>query len=109
MRPHPNLTRRVRIPGSKPLLAILILALLVRVGAVALTPDYMPLFDARDFDRHAASIADGDGYPPPQLGTVGPTAFRPPVYPLTLGAVQAVGLGLTAERLLGVLFGVATV
>jgi 4-amino-4-deoxy-L-arabinose transferase-like glycosyltransferase len=94
---------------SKPLLAILAVALLIRVAAVAATPDYLPLFDARDFERHAQSIADGHGYPPPQLGTVGPTAFRPPLYPVALAAVRAVGLGLTTERLLGALLGVATV
>jgi 4-amino-4-deoxy-L-arabinose transferase-like glycosyltransferase len=94
---------------SKPLLAILAVALLVRVGAIALTPDYVPLFDAADFHRIAASIADGNGYPPPQLGTEGPTAFRPPAYPTALAVAQVLGLGLTAERLLGALFGVLTV
>lgn len=76
---------------------------------IAATPDFEPIFDAADFDRHAASIADGDGYPSAQLGTAGPTAFRPPAYPVALAFVQKLGGGWTAERVAGALLGVATV
>ncbi|HKP90199.1 MAG TPA: glycosyltransferase family 39 protein [Thermoleophilaceae bacterium] len=99
----------MRLRGSKPLLAILGVALLVRIAVMVATPDFVPIFDAGDFHRHAASIADGHGYPRPQLGTEGPTAFRPPGYPVALAVVQTLGGGLTAERVLGALLGVVTV
>ena len=44
--------------GMKKLLA---LGLLVRLALIAATDDYKPLYDSADFDRHARSIADGDG------------------------------------------------
>jgi 4-amino-4-deoxy-L-arabinose transferase-like glycosyltransferase len=89
--------------------AMLAIALLVRIAVIVATPDVTPIFDAGDFQRHAVSIADGHGYPSPQLGTEGPTAFRPPLYPIALAAVRLLGGGLGAERVLGALLGVATV
>jgi 4-amino-4-deoxy-L-arabinose transferase-like glycosyltransferase len=89
--------------------AILVVALLARIGAIVATPDAQPIFDAADFQRHAVSIAAGDGYPPPQLPVHGPTAFRPPLYPVALAAVRAAGGGVGAERVLGALLGVASV
>jgi 4-amino-4-deoxy-L-arabinose transferase-like glycosyltransferase len=95
---------------STALLVILGIALVARVGAIVATPHYHPLFDAADYDRHAISIANGHGYPGPQAGPPDqPTAFRPPLYPLTLAAVHLLGGGWTAGRLLGALFGVAAV
>lgn len=91
------------------LLGILAVALVLRVGVIVATPDFVPLFDAADFHRHGASISAGEGYPTPQLGVDGPSAFRPPLYPLALAVVQFVGGGWTAERLLGALLGVAAV
>lgn len=88
---------------------ILVVALVARIGVLVATPDFEPLFDAADFDRHAESIANGDGYPRSQLGVDGPTAFRPPGYPVVLAAVDLVGGGWTAMRILGALLGVATV
>lgn len=97
---------RARPPTA--LLVILAVALLVRVGVIVATPDFEPIFDAADYERHAISLADGDGFGPSQFAP-GPTAFRPPLYPVALAVVQAVGGGWTAERLLGALLGVATV
>jgi Dolichyl-phosphate-mannose-protein mannosyltransferase len=90
-------------------------ALLVRVVVlVAVSDGYRPASDAFDFDRHAVSLAHGDGYPPalPQFGG-GASAFRPPAYPVTLAAVDvATGnpsdrarwtLGLALNVLLGAL------
>jgi 4-amino-4-deoxy-L-arabinose transferase-like glycosyltransferase len=88
---------------------ILAVALVARVGVIVATPHFVPIFDAADFHRHAHSIAAGNGYPPPQLGLRGPTAFRPPLYPVVLAVVQKLGGGWTAERVLGALLGVATV
>jgi 4-amino-4-deoxy-L-arabinose transferase-like glycosyltransferase len=95
---------------STALLLILGLALLARVAVIVATPDYVPMFDAADYDRHAVSIADGHGYPGPQMGpSTQPTAFRPPLYPVALAGVHVLGGGWTAERVLGALFGVAAV
>jgi 4-amino-4-deoxy-L-arabinose transferase-like glycosyltransferase len=99
----------MRPPASAALPAILALALLLRIGVIVATPDFFPIYDAGDYDRHARSIADGDGYPG-ALGTPGgPTALRPPLYPLALAAVYELGGGWTAGRLLGALLGVVTV
>jgi 4-amino-4-deoxy-L-arabinose transferase-like glycosyltransferase len=70
---------------------------------------YRPEQDAFDYDRHARSIASGDGYP--ESGYVvegGATALRPPGYPYFLGAVYAVsgdsiGAGRFANVVLGAL------
>jgi Dolichyl-phosphate-mannose-protein mannosyltransferase len=84
-------------------LALLALALLVRVGAVVATPDYVPRHDDRDYDRLACWVAE-HGLPPdrsppfPRPAPAGcathapsgaPTAYRPPLWPLVLGAVYA--------------------
>jgi 4-amino-4-deoxy-L-arabinose transferase-like glycosyltransferase len=95
--------------ASSALLWILVVALVARVAVLVATPDYTPIFDAADYDRHAASIADGNGYPTSRLELGSPTAFRPPLYPLALVVVKKLGGGWTAERVLGALLGVATV
>src|SRR3954447_19714103 len=45
---------------------VLLLALALRLGYVALTPGYAIVDDARDYDTHARSIAAGDGFPRPR-------------------------------------------
>jgi 4-amino-4-deoxy-L-arabinose transferase-like glycosyltransferase len=68
---------------------LLLVALVLRLGYVAVTPDYRLVDDATDYDRHAASIARGDGYA--DVGLPGrKSAFRPPGYPYLLGAVYRV-------------------
>ena len=83
---------------------------------VAVSDGYRPAADAFDFDRHAVSLAHGDGYPPalPQFGG-GPSAFRPPGYPVALAVVD-VATGNPGDRtrwtaglLLGALLGTLTV
>ena len=93
------------------LVAILVVALATRVMVVLASPDYVPRFDSGDYDRHAQSIAVGDGYPLSAFtASPGPSAFRPPVYPYLLGGVYLVsGDSKTAGRLMGALLGVAAV
>lgn len=90
---------------------ILVLALVLRVGAIALTSEYEPKQDSIDFDRHAQSIAAGHGFP--QSGFApsrGPSAFRAPLYPFALGGVYALtGDSVTAGRLMNAVLGVVTV
>jgi 4-amino-4-deoxy-L-arabinose transferase-like glycosyltransferase len=79
----------------------------VRLLAIGLDTGYEPRNDAYDYHRHAVSIAAGDGYPDSEYGSgVGPTALRPPAYPVALGAVYAVsGDSVTAGRVLGAFLG----
>ncbi|HEX2103714.1 MAG TPA: phospholipid carrier-dependent glycosyltransferase [Solirubrobacteraceae bacterium] len=68
--------------------AVLLLAatLVIRLAYVGGTPDRPLVHDALDYDGHAVSIAQGEGYSD-ELAHGRPTAFRPPGYPYVLGAV----------------------
>ena len=91
------------------LLLILAIALAVRLAVVVATPGFQPFFDAVDYDYHARSIADGHGYPAAERTGSGPTAYRPPLYPVTLAGVYVLGGGRTAGRVLGALLGTLAV
>jgi 4-amino-4-deoxy-L-arabinose transferase-like glycosyltransferase len=65
---------------------ILLAALVIRLAFVAATPDFELRHDAVDYDRHARSIALGDGFSYSRRPWR-PTAFRPPGYPYFLGGV----------------------
>ena len=67
--------------------ALLAVALVLRLGYVAATPDYAIVHDARDYDYYARSIARGEGY---GLSFELPTAFRPPGYSFLLAGVYDV-------------------
>jgi 4-amino-4-deoxy-L-arabinose transferase-like glycosyltransferase len=89
--------------------ALVLLALVVRAGAVVFDTDYTPQNDSGDYDRHARSIAADFAYPPP-IPTVapsgGPSAFRAPGYPLVLGGVYALtGDSVEAGRYLNAVLG----
>ena len=109
---------RIERTGRAPWLiaALVVLALTLRIGVVVATPGFVPATDAADYDRHAVSIAAGQGYPPTLIaGAGGPTAFRPPAFCYGLGAVYAV-VGVqdehrrwTAARLLEAALGAVTV
>ena len=67
--------------------ALLAVALVLRLGYVAATPDYTIVHDARDYDYYARSLARGEGY---GLSFGIPTAFRPPGYIFLLAGVYDV-------------------
>jgi 4-amino-4-deoxy-L-arabinose transferase-like glycosyltransferase len=75
------------------LLGVTVLALVLRLALVLATPHYVPPArdDPSDFDRVAVSLAD-HGRLPNSVGTArgGPTAFRPPLFPMALAAVYRV-------------------
>ena len=87
---------------------LLALALVVRLGFLAATPNYDPVHDDRDYDRLACALVQGGGYPAvgpaasaSSCGSPGPsprTAFRPPGYPLFLSTVYAVAKPLPLGR-----------
>lgn len=75
--------------------AILVLALGIRIGAVYQNSPYSPQTDALSFDHIASALVNGHGFgyaetPPFTPAEHQPTALRDPVYPLTLAAVYAV-------------------
>ena len=94
------------------LFVIGLLALAVRVLYVVLVlRDYRPVSDALHYHTLAAAVGDGDGmvhrFP---FGYRHATAFRPPLYPLLLGAVYAVtGPRLGAAQALNVVLGTGVV
>jgi 4-amino-4-deoxy-L-arabinose transferase-like glycosyltransferase len=69
--------------------ALLVGAFLLRVAYVDTTPDYVLRHDAVDYDVHARSIAQGEGFSKTHAHGR-PTAFRPPGYPYFLGALYHV-------------------
>lgn len=91
--------------------AVLALALVVRLGVVIASPDYTPSYDAADYDRLAWSIATDGHYPPTTFAEPGtPTALIPPGYPHVIGLTYAVmGHSFTAARVVGALLGAITV
>ena len=76
-------------PLSSAAWLILLLALLLRVGYMVATPDYVLVHDALDYDKAAKSIARGDGWPYSRIPGR-ETAFRPPAYPVLLAGVYKV-------------------
>ncbi len=111
-----GLTRR-RLSSSlrqipKGVWIVLAIALVLRVALVALTWHTQLTLDPSDFNRTAASIASGHGYPPSNRAPGGgPSAFRPPAYPYLLAAVYAIaGHPVPAGGwLLGAVLGVISV
>jgi 4-amino-4-deoxy-L-arabinose transferase-like glycosyltransferase len=87
---------------------ILAVAFVVRVGAVAAHRDYVPYGDPADYERMARVISDLR-YPGRTEGLPGPTAGRPPAYPVALGAVYAVDESRTLARLVQAVVGTITV
>lgn len=103
----------LRRPGWA-LTAVLAAALIARVLVVLLSPHFVPKADAWDYDRIAVALAQHGHYPGSILAK-GPTAFRPPVFPVVLAALyKVVGVGSTstrweAARLLEAVLGTITV
>jgi 4-amino-4-deoxy-L-arabinose transferase-like glycosyltransferase len=89
---------------------VLAIALVLRLTTVVLTLDTPVTLDPKDFSATAASIAEGHGYPPSGRAPAGgPSAFRPPGYPVFLAAVYAIAgheapsIGRLAGAFLGTL------
>lgn len=94
------------------LLVIALVALVVRVVYVLVVlREYGPVSDALHYHSIAAAIAEGRGVVHPfPFDFVHPTAWRPPLYPLVLGAVYAVtGPRLGAAEALNVALGTSVV
>src|SRR5262245_8403099 len=90
---------------------LIVAAFGLRAGYLALTPGFAIVHDARDYDWHARSVANGHGFSEQLTGK--PTAFRPPGYVYLLGgAYRLFGVQNAADterikvaRWLGVILG----
>lgn len=92
--------------------AILVVALILRLGATALLTDELePGADELAYRTIAASVATGDGFPDrPGVAGGGPSASNPPGYPYALGALFALsGDSVELARVVDALLGVLTV
>lgn len=101
---------RRRVPGR--VLALLVVALLLRLAVVGATINTPTTLDPADFSRVGWSIARGQGIPPSNRAPAGgPSAFRPPGYPAFLAAVYLVAgqEAPPAARVVQTLLGTVTV
>jgi 4-amino-4-deoxy-L-arabinose transferase-like glycosyltransferase len=89
-----------RLRFAHGLAAVVAVALIVRVAVVVATPHYLAVTDAGEFDHIAVSLADHGSFPASGLAPRGgPTAFRPPLFPVALAAVyKVVGVGSPKDR-----------
>jgi 4-amino-4-deoxy-L-arabinose transferase-like glycosyltransferase len=92
--------------NRKAAVTILILAFVIRLAFILLVPLHPLETDAKDYDRLGLSLSQGLGY----VNDIGePTAMRPPVYPVFLGAIYFIaGHHLFWVRLLQAILGAGT-
>jgi len=91
--------------------AVVVVALVLRVGLVAATPAYVPSGDPISYDRQAAYlVAHGTYTPSEHADATSPAAYRPPAWPYLLAGVYKVTGGRwTAGRLAAAGLGTLTV
>jgi 4-amino-4-deoxy-L-arabinose transferase-like glycosyltransferase len=82
---------RVALPAlPRTAWVLLLVALVLRVGLVVATVDTPLTLDPADFSGNGVSFAQGHGLPPSNRAPAGgPSAYRPPAYPVFLGGVYA--------------------
>jgi hypothetical protein len=85
---------------------LLLTAVALRAGVLCRFGDNLAL-DRDDYRRIAGHLAAGDGFVHP--AALSPTAYRPPLYPLLLAAILAVGGGNMAIGIVQLGLGTATV
>lgn len=92
--------RARRLGVARAVTAVALLALLVRVVVVLATPHFVPQTDAADYDREAVSLVEHGVFPNSLLApSGGPTAFRPPTFPILLAGVYEIsGTGSQSAR-----------
>jgi hypothetical protein len=97
--------------GRGTLILIVAVALVLRVGLVAVTGEHVPWGDPVDYDLHAVYISEHGTYPPSNQAAPGsPAAFRPPAWPhLLAGVYEVTGARWTAGRLTAAVLGTLSV
>ncbi|MGI8904144.1 MAG: ArnT family glycosyltransferase [Solirubrobacteraceae bacterium] len=90
--------RRLRLAHR--FLAIVVLALIVRLVVVVATPRFVPQTDAADYDRTAVSLVRQGSFPPSVVTSHGgPSALRPPLFSIALaGVYKIVGVDSQVAR-----------
>jgi 4-amino-4-deoxy-L-arabinose transferase-like glycosyltransferase len=80
--------------------AVVLVAFVVRLAVVVATPHFVAVTDASEFDYDAVSLVHHGALPSSGLtARGGPTAFRPPLFPLALaGVYKVVGTGSAKSR-----------
>lgn len=80
--------------------ALVAVSLVARVSVVLATPHFRAASDSADYDQIALSLAEHGTFSPSHLVPArGPSAFRPPLFPIALAAVyEVVGTGSRADR-----------
>jgi len=93
------------------LTVVLVIAFVLRLGAIGGTWDAQPWGDPADYHLHGAVLALAGTYPPTTYAAPGSaSALRPPAYPYLLGGVyEVVGVKVNAARLVGALLGTSVV
>ncbi len=106
---------RLRASRMTAPLAVFMISMACRLGYELLAlRHYSPQADSESYLILADSFARGEGLadfgPPGHFGDGGPTAFRPPLYPVILGIFRALGFdSLGAAQLLNIVLGSLTV
>jgi 4-amino-4-deoxy-L-arabinose transferase-like glycosyltransferase len=93
--------RAVADPARAVALAAVLVTLVVGAGYAATLGSALRFWDEQTYVAIADNLASGNGYS--QFGN-GPTAYRPPGYPLLLGLLRVAGVGPLGFRLVNVLF-----
>lgn len=106
-----GLRRWTQSAAFRPAVAILLVGLVIRVVVAIGSRHHSPLHDALDYHLLGVSVANGHGYTSPLSSPMGgPSAFRPPLYPLYLASVYFVtGSSITAARLGQAFIGTVTI
>ncbi len=80
--------------------AVVLVAFVLRLAVVVATPHFVAVTDASEFDYEAVSLVHHGAFPQSGLtARGGPTAFRPPLFPLALAGVYGlVGTGSAKTR-----------
>src|SRR5436305_5008460 len=68
-------------------LTVIVMAMILRVAGAAASFDRPLSFDPQEYDRIARSIVASGGYPEAVPPRGGPSAFRPPAYPVLLAGL----------------------
>jgi 4-amino-4-deoxy-L-arabinose transferase-like glycosyltransferase len=80
------------------LIVLVLVALVVRLIVVFATPNWLPQTDAADYDRIALSLSQHGGFGASVLDPAGgPSAFRPPAFPVALAGLYKMLGGVSAS------------
>ncbi|MBW2968374.1 hypothetical protein KY362_07885, partial [Candidatus Woesearchaeota archaeon] len=74
------------LTDKKYLAIVITIALLLRLLTILISNNNALIYDEVEYYQIATNLAQGQGYSTAE----GPTAFRPPAYPVFLAAIQSI-------------------